>query len=152
MKALQIEPPGQDLVPVAPPSARPVARHPFPLTPRPPKRSMPQAKTNKIPPHPCYTKKKKAKILRNPHPPLGELVDALLRGCPARLDHVEDTLLVGHQARHLAHDVPDHLHALAEALIMDINTQRGQEGHAGGLMSCQYTRCTTDTASKRRRA
>lgn len=52
------------------------------------------------------------------HPPLGELVDALLGGGTSGLDHVEDALFVRHEAGHFAHNLPHHLHALAQSLML----------------------------------
>lgn len=50
------------------------------------------------------------------HPPLGELVDALLGGGTSGLDHVQDALLVRHEAGHFAYYLPHHLDALAQSL------------------------------------
>lgn len=82
------------------------------------------------------------------HPPLGELVDALLRRGPAGLDHVEDALLVGHQARHLAYHVPHHLHALAEAL----GRQAAADSSSGTRSSRGATAAKTADILKRRHA
>lgn len=47
-----------------------------------------------------------------PHPPLGELVDALFCGGTTGLDHVEDALFVGHETRHFTDHLSYHLNAL----------------------------------------